>query len=63
MTGGTASSVLGSVIVVAQNGEVLYHHVEKMLGDQPDPVKLKEAIMKLGDAGVASCECEGEDEE
>lgn len=58
---GAGGTVLGSLIVVSRTGEVLYHHKEKMVGDQPDPVKLNAAIKQLGEAGVAACECDGED--
>jgi len=59
MKGGGAS-VLGSLIVVSRTGEVLFHHKEKVVGDQPDPLQLKAAIEQLGETGVAACECEGE---
>lgn len=55
---GKAGSVLGSVIVVDPTGKILYHHKEKVVGDQPDSVKLKAAIKQLGEMGVAACECD-----
>jgi len=57
---GEGASVLGSLVVVSRTGEVLFHHKEKVVGDQPDPVELKAAIKQLGEAGVAECECSGE---
>lgn len=49
--------VMGSVMVVSRTGEVLYHHKERTVGDQPDPLELETAIRKLGGTGAASCEC------
>lgn len=49
--------ILGSLLVVSHTGEILYHHKEKMMGDQPDFEELKAAIKKLGGSGAASCEC------
>jgi len=60
---GSAGTVLGSVMVVSRTGEVLFHHKEGMVGDPPNPFYLEQAIKKLGGTGVASCECEGEDED
>ena len=59
MKGGGAS-VLGSLIVVSRTGDILFHHKEKMVGDQPDPLKLEAAIKQLGETGVAACECGGD---
>lgn len=56
MKGGGAS-VLGSLIVVSRTGDILFHHKEKVVGDQPDPLKLEAAIQQLGETGVAACEC------
>lgn len=60
-TGRVGCGVLGSVIVVSPTGEVLYYHKEKVIGDQPDPKKLKAAIEQLGTTGVAACECDREE--
>lgn len=57
---GSAPSVLGSVIVVSRTGDILFHHKEKVAGDQPDPEELKAAIKQLGATGVAACECDGD---
>ena len=40
-------TILGSVIVVSNDGEVLLHHKEKVWGDHPDEDDLKAAIDKL----------------
>ena len=53
--------VLGSLIVVSRTGDILYHFKEEMVGDQPPPEELKAAIKRLAGAGVAACECPGED--
>ena len=57
---GSSPSVLGSVIVVSRTGDILFHHKEKVAGDQPDPEELKAAIKQLGATGVAACECDGD---
>lgn len=57
---GSAPSKLGSVVVVSRTGEVLFHHREMVVGEQPDPEKLRAAIKQLGATGVAACECKGD---
>ena len=52
--------VLGSVMVVSDTGEVLFHHKEKLVGDHPDDKKLRAAVAQLGKTGVVACECEWE---
>lgn len=39
--------VLGGILVVASSGDILMHHVEKEVGDQPDPAELAAAISQL----------------
>ena len=36
--------VLGSVLVIANNGEVVFHHKEKVIGDHPNYVDLEAAL-------------------
>jgi len=44
--------------VVSQNGEILFHHKEKEVGDHPNEEEFKAAVKKLGSTGVVACECE-----
>ena len=53
--------MLGSLIVVSQTGEILYHFKEEMVGDRPNPEELEAAIKRLAGTGLAACECPGED--
>ena len=38
------TKTLGSVIVLASNGKVLFHHKEKVMGDHPEYDDLRAAI-------------------
>lgn len=50
--------VLGSVMVVSKDGEILFHHKEKEVGDHIDEEEFKAAVKKLGSTGVVACECD-----
>ena len=53
-------TILGSVLVIDKDGQVLLHHKEQSWGDHPSDEDLFAAITKLGSSSPSSSSLQGQ---